>query len=201
MSRSSVRGLAAAVALATTASLGCWEQVSYDWFPQMKEQLPVQAFEATSHEGHPEGFLPPEGAVPHAVSSNGSVHADALAAMGIAEQDAVPNPQPVTFASLKRGETFYLRYCSTCHGPEGAGNGPVAGLPFGTGPFGLVLPIGGPTSVAKGLSDGHIYTTITLGRGRMPSYSRIPAEVRWDIVNYVRALNDQAITAAKGGSQ
>ena len=46
-------------------------------------------------------------------------------------------------------------------------------------------------SLAPGLSDGHIYTTISLGRGRMPNYRRIPPEARWDIVNYLRDLNGQ----------
>jgi hypothetical protein len=51
--------------------------------------------------------------------------------------------------------------------------------------------VGGPFSVAKVFSDGHIYTTMTLGRGRMPSYRRILPEHRWDIVNYIRDLNGQ----------
>jgi hypothetical protein len=44
-------------------------------------------------------------------------------------------------------------------------------------------------SMARVFSDGHIYTTISIGRGRMPSYSRIPASARWDIVNFIRELN------------
>jgi mono/diheme cytochrome c family protein len=51
--------------------------------------------------------------------------------------------------------------------------------------------VGGPQSVAKVFTDGHIYTTITMGRGRMPSYRRIAHEDRWDIVNYLRDLNGQ----------
>ena len=42
------------------------------------------------------------------------------------------------------------------------------------------------------LTDGHIYTTISLGRGRMPNYSRITPEDRWNVVNYVRELNGGA---------
>ena len=40
------RSLFTALALMLTASLGCWEQWSEDWFPQMKWQKAVQAFEA-----------------------------------------------------------------------------------------------------------------------------------------------------------
>ena len=49
----------------------------------------------------------------------------------------------------------------------------------------------GPASISKIRSDGHLYSTIRYGRRRMPSYQRIPDRDRWDIVNYVRYLNDQ----------
>ena len=55
----------------------------------------------------------------------------------------------------------------------------------------MVLPVGGPTSMAKIFSDGHIYTTISTGRGRMPNYKRIPPRERWDLVNFLRDLNGQ----------
>jgi mono/diheme cytochrome c family protein len=195
--RNSPRWLAAAaLALAVPGSLGCWEQVSYDWFPQMKRQIAVQAFEDTGVAGHPQGFTPPEGSVPAGAAGEPN-----LAALGFAEQDAVPNPVPMTLASLENGKKLYTRTCITCHGPEGKGDGPVAGPPFGTGPLGLVLPVGGPASVVRALSDGHIYTTMTLGRGRMPSYRRIPARERWDIVNYIRQLNGQGLVVAQGGAQ
>jgi len=178
--------LVACVAATGTGSLGCWEQVSAEWWPQMKRQLAVQAYEYNPYAPEKgDQLLPPEGTVPV-----GNPYPD-VGALPIPEQEALANPVPASLASLKSGEKYYQRYCATCHGPEGKGDGPVAGPPFGTGPFGLVLPIGGPASVAKGLTDGHIYTTITLGRGRMPSYRRIPAETRWDIVNYIREINGQ----------
>ncbi len=173
---------------ALCASIGCWEQVDREWFPQMKRQLTVQAFEEVTHADQGQGFSPPEGTVPVGAGS-----VPYLQAMSLAEQDALVNPAAFSLESLKNGEVLFQRYCSTCHGPAGAGDGPVAGAPFGTGPFGLVLPIGGATSVVRNLSDGHIFTTISLGRGRMPHYRRIPREERWDIVNYVRELNGQGL--------
>jgi mono/diheme cytochrome c family protein len=194
--KSSLRFLAALLATAVPGSLGCWEQVSYDWFPQMKRQIPVQAYEVTGVPGHPEGFTPPPGVV--AISE---APLPDLAAMDPATQDAVPNPVKMTLASLENGKAIYNRYCITCHGPKGEGNGPVAGAPFGKGPFGLVLPIGGQMSVVRNLSDGHIYTTISLGRGRMPNYRRIHPRDRWDVVNYVRELNAQGLVVAQEGTQ
>jgi mono/diheme cytochrome c family protein len=175
-------GILCAVAI---LGLGCWEQVSPNWFPQMKRQAAVQAYELNTFFDSGEGLKPPEGTVPL-----GDPYPD-IAGMGIMEQEQLANPVRANLASLKNGEKLFQRYCSTCHGPEGKGDGPVAGPPFGTGPFGLVLPVGGPASVAKIFSDGHIYTTMTLGRGRMPSYRRILPEHRWDIVNYIRDLNGQ----------
>jgi mono/diheme cytochrome c family protein len=151
----------------------------------MKRQIAVQAFEQNTLVGDGQGLTPPEGTVPV-----GNPYPD-VAFMPIPDQEALANPVPSSLASLKSGEVAFGRYCVTCHGPQGHGDGPVAGPPFGTGPFGLVLPVGGPSSVAKAFSDGHIFTTMTLGRGRMPSYRRIPVEQRWDLVNYIRDLNGQ----------
>lgn len=179
------RALVLVVLLSVSGSLGCWEQMSSDWFPQMKRQLAVQAFELNPNVGAGQGLTPPEGTV-----AVGNPYPD-ISGMTTTEQDAVANPVASSLASLKRGEELYNRTCATCHGMEGGGDGPVAGPPFGQGPFGMVLPIGGQMSVAKALSDGHIYATITLGRGRMPSYRRISPEDRWNVVNYVRDLNGQ----------
>jgi mono/diheme cytochrome c family protein len=165
---------------------GCWEQWSVTWWPQMKYQKAVQAFEETGHPGADAsgGFMPPDGAVPVGAPLD-------LRVLSLAETEALESPQHATLASLANGKEQYEIFCTTCHGPQGGGDGPVGGPPFGTGPLIGVLPIGGQYSAAKGLSDGHIFTTMTLGRGRMPSYRRIPAADRWDILNYVRYLNGQ----------
>lgn len=181
------RFFAFAVCLMMTTSFGCWEQMSDQWFPQMKRQIAVQAFEEVTVNDQLQGFMPPEGTVPVSWADVPDV-----ANMAAADQEALANPVPSTLASLKRGEVQFQRYCATCHGAEGHGDGPLAGPPFGSnGPFGMVLPIGGPSSMAKIFTDGHIYTTISLGRGRMPSYKRINPSLRWDLINYIRDLNGQ----------
>ena len=40
----------------------------------------------------------------------------------------------------------------------------------------------------KGRTDGYIFGMIRNGRGLMPPYNRIEEMDRWDVVNYVRAL-------------
>ena len=81
-------------------------------------------------------------------------------------------------------------------GDTGRGDGPVSLAGAKQGPFAGVYPLVG---LVSGRSDGYIYNVIRIGSGgfpglRMPEYSRIPEQDRWDIVNYVRFLD------AKGGN-
>ena len=88
---------------------------------------------------------------------------------------------------LVRGELVYTRNCSTCHGPAGAGDGPVVG----GGKFPFAPPLNGGTAVAR--SDGYIYAVVEAGRGLMPPYGeRITHMDRWAVVEYVRALQRRA---------
>ncbi|MGE4649293.1 MAG: cytochrome c, partial [Myxococcota bacterium] len=108
-----------------------------------------------------------------------------------ASANALENPHAMNLESLENGRVQFDRYCSTCHGMGGLGDGPVSMMGALRGPLLGVLPIAGPASIVKVRSDGHLYTTIRNGRRRMPGYDRIPASDRWDIVNYVRYLNGQ----------
>lgn len=168
-------------ALLLTTAVGCWEQWSDTWFPQMKRQKATQAFEIIEYQGQVHGFMPPEGAV--AVDDD----APPVDPMVDAEADALENPRPMSLASLENGRLQFERYCVTCHGDKGMGDGPVSMVGEIRGPLGGVLPL----VVATARSDGHIYTTIRYGRRRMPSYQRISSDDRWDIVNYIRYLNGQ----------
>jgi len=188
--RRASRGFRAALFLALAAMPGCWEQVSVEWFPQMKRQLAVQAFESLESANVPdriEAYTPPDGTVP--IGWADVVEPGLLAPEA---QEAIANPNKATLESLANGKAIFDVTCATCHGPTGGGDGPVASP---NGPIAGVLPIGPGSplgfSLAPGLTDGHIYTTISLGRGRMPSYRRIAPSDRWDVVNYIRDLNGQ----------
>ncbi len=184
MSRSSARAISqpliVAVALLLTSAVGCWEQWSNDWFPQMKWQKAVQAFEAVEYDGQVEGFLPPEGTVP---IDGGEAPVDKMI---VTAGDHLVNPRPATLESLENGREQYQIYCVVCHGEKGMGDGPVSAAGPVLGPFQGVFPL----AVANARTDGHVYTTIRYGRVRMPSYNRIPSDDRWDIVNYIRYLNN-----------
>jgi mono/diheme cytochrome c family protein len=172
--RSAFSALAACVLALGT---GCWEQIDGGaWFPQMKRQPAVQAFESVGFAGRVEGLSPPEGSVP--VDGGEAPVSNVVDA----ESDVLQNPVPSDLRSLENGRLLYETNCAVCHGKTGLADGPVAPV------FAGVLPLVG---VVKARSDGHIYTTIRYGRRRMPAYGRIPADDRWDVVNYVRYLDQK----------
>ena len=186
MSNRSAHGLAAICLLLLTGSLGCWEQWSVEWFPQMKWQKAVQPFERVAFRGRDAAFLPPEGSV----SIQG--YEPLVGRLDIAATDALVNPRdPTDFKSVANGEKQYRIHCLPCHGATGMGDGPVSMTGSIMGPFAGVFPLVGTTTMR---SDGYIYNVMRIGNGgapgfRMPSYHRVPPEDRWDIVNYVRYLD------------
>lgn len=98
------------------------------------------------------------------------------------DQFAAVNPLPVTLELVRRGQERYGIYCQPCHGALGDGNGVTKRL--------------GMTTVANlqdqriiRLPDGEIFNTISVGKSTMLGYAaQIPAEDRWAIVAYLRAL-------------
>ena len=93
---------------------------------------------------------------------------------------AIPNPHAVSPASLANGRMYYTINCAVCHGDTGMGDGLATkyGMP------GINLT----TDVTKARTDGYIFGMIRNGRGLMPPYNRIEEPDRWDVVNYLRAL-------------
>ena len=178
------RSLFALIALSLTTMVGCWEQWSNDWFPQMKWQKAVQAYEEVTYANQKQGFTPPEGSVP--IDGGEAPVSNIIDAAS----DVLVNPRIPNLDSIQNGRVQFERYCSTCDGLQGLGAGPVSVTGEINGPFAGVLAVAGPTSIARIRSDGHIYTTIRYGRRRMPNYSRIQPDDRWDIVNYLRYLEN-----------
>lgn len=91
-------------------------------------------------------------------------------------------PLTITKEIVTRGKERYEIFCSACHGPTGNGDGMIVRRGFRR---------------AASFNDdrlrqapvGHYFDAITNGWGAMPSYAaQIPAEDRWAIIAYVRAL-------------
>jgi mono/diheme cytochrome c family protein len=191
--------------LVVVGNTACWEQWSEEWFPQMKWQKAIQAFERVQHvgaNGEPliDPFMPPDGAVSIAAEPPGvprmkmedMANPDLVAAYDAAVAAFVnptrPDPaQPPPFQSLARGRELWQIYCTTCHGVAGMGDGPVSmANAHRPGPFAGVFPV--MTATAR--SDGYIYNLLRVGGDRMPSYQRIAPEDRWHLVNYTRHLQN-----------
>jgi mono/diheme cytochrome c family protein len=93
------------------------------------------------------------------------------------------NPLPVNGVLLRRGRERFDIYCAPCHGKLGDGNG-------------ITKIIGAMPAVANlhdkrivEMADGEIFNTLTFGKNTMGAYGPIvPAEDRWAIVAYLRAL-------------
>ncbi len=174
--------LRSALALALVLPLG-----ACDWFTDFKRTPMVATWEndpMLGIRGAPQGSVPMSGTAVAAfqVSYTASPAAlDSVAAL-------VSNPTPVSEASLANGRKFYQVNCAVCHGDKGAGDG-------GATKYGMVpMPI--VTDATKARSDGYLFAIMRNGRGAMPPYNRIEEMDRWDVVNYVRALQGQVTGVA-----
>lgn len=94
------------------------------------------------------------------------------------------NPLANNFSDevLLTGQNYFNINCMVCHGAGGRGDGPIKPK--------YPLPI--PSLVSdkiRGWPDGKIYHVIVMGQGTMGPYrSHVPAEYRWQVVNYIRHL-------------
>jgi len=98
-------------------------------------------------------------------------------------------PITVTKATLERGRQRYNIYCSVCHGLAGDGDGLVSQRALQLEQPTWIPPTNLHTDYLLTQPDGKLYNTITHGIRKMKGYGdQIPAEDRWAIVTYVRAL-------------
>ena len=151
-----------------------------EWFTDFKRQPSIWTWEPlkdtlTPSRGNPQMSVPTTGtAVAGFQVSYGAFPAT------IDSMSGIRNPTPVSDSSLANGRKYFQINCSVCHGVRAMGDGPATqyGMP------GINLT----TDMTKGRTDGYIFGMIRNGRGLMPPYNRIEEMDRWDVVNYVRAL-------------
>lgn len=172
------------IVLALPLSLGACE-----WFTDFKTQPSIDPWEPMS-QVESDTTTPPRGQPMYSVPIQGTVSpAFAIsytpAPATLDSMAGIANPVPADARSLQRGHQLYQINCMVCHGQAGAG--------FATGTMARVNPQYGYSAnlladPARALSDGYIYGIIRNGRGAMPSYKHVEELERWDIVNYLRAL-------------
>lgn len=93
------------------------------------------------------------------------------------------NPLTPTLEVLERGQRLFNRYCRTCHGVGGDGDGPIVG------PDRFPAPTSLHTSTVRQLPDGRIFHRITRGQDPMPGYAdKLAPSERWATVHFVRVL-------------
>jgi len=92
------------------------------------------------------------------------------------------NPIPPDEGSRATGKQVYVRNCMPCHGATGKGNGPIANKQ-------ARRPANLTESRFAKETDGTLYWKISNGHRPMPKFANLlPAESRWNVVNYLRTL-------------
>ncbi|MFN2398915.1 MAG: cytochrome c [Gemmatimonadaceae bacterium] len=173
----------------TAVSGGC------SWFTDFKEQPRIEPWEAEFTARDSAGVRVMDETIPFRGNPQFSVPLGGIAVPGyvvsyeplpgtLDSMSAVANPVPVSERSLDNGRKYYQINCAVCHGANGSGNGPAVkyGVPAPT----LLTP------VTQNRTDGYLFGIIRNGRGLMPTYGRIEEMDRWDVVNYMRALQGRA---------
>ncbi len=98
-------------------------------------------------------------------------------------------PVPVTSALLALGQRKFGIYCAVCHGLAAFGGSTVA---LNMGP---PRPPSLRSAAAIGFPAGYIFSVVTHGQGRMPSYAPdLSAAERWAVVAYLQQLQRTPVT-------
>ena len=164
---------------ALVALLLAWPATACSWFTDLKEQPKIDPWDSPVDTIPPRGN--PQSSVPvYGSAAPGFAYDRAPTMAAVEAMSAIPNPVPADARSLDNGRLVFQINCAVCHGPLGRGDGPATR--FGMAGIGL------STDVTKNRTDGYIFGMIRNGRNLMPSYNRIEEADRWDVVNYVRAL-------------
>jgi mono/diheme cytochrome c family protein len=155
-----------------------------EWFTDFKRQPSLWTWEPVK-----DSLTPSRGNPHYSVPTTGMTVAPFQVSYGqfpatIDSMAGVPNPTPISDASLLNGRKYFQINCAVCHGDAGMGDGPATKL----GIPGISLV----TDITKARTDGYIFGMIRNGRGMMPSYNRIEEPDRWDVVNYLRGLQGMA---------
>ncbi|MEK7831819.1 MAG: cytochrome c, partial [Acidobacteriota bacterium] len=100
-----------------------------------------------------------------------------------AEAQKLKNPEAANTESIEAGKKFYARYCASCHGPQGKGDG------------GMALSGGTPSDLTDdqwdyGSTDGEIFVAIRDGvSADMLAYKdKLNEKQTWQIVNFLRSI-------------
>lgn len=159
------------------------------WFTDFKQQPKIDPWETPADtiamRGNPQVSVPITGTV-----APGFAFGRAASIGAVDSMKALVNPVTADARSLRNGRLQFQINCIVCHGILGAGDGPITKFAYPP------MPIGAGSNAATKLSDGYVFGMIRNGRGLMPSYNRIEEGDRWDLINYLRAIQAEGAAAA-----
>jgi mono/diheme cytochrome c family protein len=105
---------------------------------------------------------------------------------------SLSNPFAGDADAITAGQEIFETNCETCHGPEGAGDGPGA---VGLDPKPANL---GDNVMMSTLTDGYLFWRVSKGGAFEPFNSAMPSweqslteEQRWQVISYVRTFSEQ----------
>jgi cbb3-type cytochrome c oxidase subunit III len=104
-----------------------------------------------------------------------------------AEAQKLKNPEPQNDETIEAGKKLYQRHCTSCHGPQGKGDGSQA------------LAGGTPSDLTDdtwdyGSSDGEIFVSIRDGvSADMLAYKdKLTEKQIWQIVSFIRSIGPES---------
>jgi mono/diheme cytochrome c family protein len=112
-----------------------------------------------------------------------------------AQEDRIPreqarklkNPVPNTKKAIADGRNLFIRYCTSCHGPDGKATVDV---------MGDATDLTNPKVWKSGTAEGEIFRSIRDGAGdTMPAFKdQVPKEQDiWYLVHYIQSLWPEAM--------
>ncbi|HIP31843.1 MAG TPA: c-type cytochrome [Crocinitomicaceae bacterium] len=200
------------LSLALTSCFKDENSAGYEYMPDMYRSPAIEAYvdygeirgwqQDTALMNKQSSLLPPMGTIPfvgedtkynlpyHRLPSENMVKSHSISSLEFSNEDyglsaEDPNPMKLTQTNHDKGEVLYNRYCTSCHGEKGQGDGKVANNES----------INPPAS-AFTIPDGRKFYSITYGRGVMGAHaSQLNQKERWQVISYINAMNGAPIVA------
>ncbi len=98
---------------------------------------------------------------------------------------SMENPMAGDDEAMEIGAELYDKYCKSCHGKTGLGDGPKAAeLDTASGDF--------STEEFQAQTDGELFYKTTFGRDDMPTFEKkiSDEEERWMVITYIRSFKE-----------